>query len=229
MSDRKGIAYGVGTGPGDPELMTLMACRIIRENDVIAVPGKDPKSSAAYRIAVQAVPELADKELLAIDMPMTKDADVLRESHDKAAAAVEEILAGGRNVVYLTLGDPSIYSSFSYIQHILEADGYDTKSVPGITSFCAAASALNVPLVEWNEALHILPALHNADKDLLSSPGSYALMKSGHRMSEVKELLAGSDREVLAVENCGMDGEKIYRSLNEIPDEAGYFTLLIAK
>lgn len=229
MGDRKGIAYGVGTGPGDPELMTLRACRIIKDNEVIAVPGMDPKSSTAYRIAVKAVPELAGKELLAIDMPMSKDADVLRESHDKAAAAIEEILEGGRNVVYLTLGDPSIYSSFSYIQHMLDEDGYDTEIVPGITSFCAAASALNVPLVEWKEALHILPALHVTDEAAFGSLGNYVLMKSGHRMGEVKALLSDSDREVLAVENCGMDGEKVYRSLDEIPDEAGYFTLLIAK
>ena len=63
MESKKGIAYGVGVGPGDPELMTLKACRLIRENDVIAVPGRSPKAAVAYKIAAAAVPETADKEL----------------------------------------------------------------------------------------------------------------------------------------------------------------------
>ena len=68
----RGTAYGVGVGPGDPELMTLKAVRMIRENDLFAVPGKDPKQSVAYKIAVQAAPELADKEIISIYMPMVK-------------------------------------------------------------------------------------------------------------------------------------------------------------
>ena len=81
----KGIAYGVGVGPGDPELMTLKACRLIRENDVIALPGKEPKETVAYQIAVQAVPELADKELIPVYMPMVMDRQVQRENHRKGA------------------------------------------------------------------------------------------------------------------------------------------------
>ena len=80
MDDKKhrGIAYGVGVGPGDPELMTLKACRLIRENDVIAVPGKVPQDAVAYKIAVQAVPELAEKELIPVYMPMVKDRAVIK-------------------------------------------------------------------------------------------------------------------------------------------------------
>ena len=79
----KGTLYGVGVGPGDPELMTLKAVRMIRENEIIAVPGADVKDTVAYKIAVQAVPELADKELLPIYMPMTHDAKELEENHEK--------------------------------------------------------------------------------------------------------------------------------------------------
>lgn len=229
MSARRGRLYGVGTGPGDPELMTLRACRIIRENEVIAVPGKDPKSSVAYGIAVKAVPELAGKELLTIDMPMTKDREALRTSHAEAAAVIEEILDAGRNVVYLTLGDPSIYSSFSYIKHIVEADGYETKMVSGVTSFSTAASALNVSLAEWDEPLHIVPAFHSAEEGLLNYPGNFVLMKSAGKIREVKDLLSDSGLEVMAAENCGMEGEKVYGSIDEIPGDAGYFTLVIAK
>ena len=231
MDDKKqkGITYGVGVGPGDPELMTLKACRLIRENDVIAVPGKVPEDSAAYKIAVQAVPELADKELIPVYMPMVKDRAVIRQSHAEAAALLEGYLDSGRNVVYLTLGDSTIYCTFSYIQHILEADGYDVKLVSGIPSFCAAAARLGVSLTEWNESLHIMPALHNTHEGALEWPGNYVLMKSASRMPEVKKMLSSSGYEVIAAENCSMENEKLYRSVDEIPDDAGYFTLIIAK
>ena len=229
MTDKKkGIAYGVGVGPGDPELMTLKACRLILENEVIAVPGKIAEDSVAYRIAAGAVPELDSKELIPVYMPMVSDSELIARSHRTAADTIEKYLDEGRNVVYITLGDSTIYCTFSYIQHLLESDGYETELVPGITSFCAAASALNVSLTEWNEPLHVIPALHNTDASL-NWPGNYVLMKSASRMHEVKEMLSHTDLEVQAVENCSMDNEKIYRSLDDIPDDAGYFSLIVAK
>ena len=231
MDDKKhrGIAYGVGVGPGDPELMTLKACRLIRENDVIAVPGKVPQDAVAYKIAVQAVPELAEKELIPVYMPMVKDRAVIKESHAKSAALLESCLDSGRNVVYLTLGDSTIYCTFSYIQHILEADGYEVELVSGIPSFCAAAARLGVSLTEWNESLHVMPALHNTHEETLEWPGNYVLMKSASRMPEVKKMLSASGYDVIAAENCSMESEKLYRSVDEIPDDAGYFTLIIAR
>ena len=188
----RGIAFGVGVGPGDPELMTLKACRLIRENEVIAVPGKIPQESVAYRIAAAAVPELSEKKLLPVYMPMVKDRAVIEESNRKV----------------------------SYIQHLLEKDGYEVQLVSGITSFCAAAATLGTSLAEWNQPLHIIPALHYIE-DALEWPGNYVLMKSASRMSDVKKNLLHSDLIVQGVENCTMDNEKIYRSLEEIPDEAG--------
>ena len=125
----RGILYGVGVGPGDPELMTLKAVRMIRENEVIAVPGAEAKETVAYQIAVQAVPELADKELLSIYMPMTHDAKELEENHRKGAKALEEVLDQGKDIVFLTLGDPTIYSTFSYLQKRVEDDGYEVVSL----------------------------------------------------------------------------------------------------
>lgn len=224
----KGIAYGVGVGPGDPELMTLKACRLIRENRVIAVPGKEPKDAVAYKIAVQAVPELADKELVAIEMPMVMDREKQLEAHRAGARRIAEYLDQGENVVYLTLGDATVYCTFTYLQTILEAEGYRTELVNGIPSFCAAAARLNIPLIEWNEQLHIIPAAHKTDVKL-DQPGQYVLMKSASHMKDIKEQLKESGRSVQAVENCSMPDEKIYRSVDEIPDDAGYFSLIIAK
>ena len=224
----RGTAFGVGVGPGDPELMTLKAVRLIRENDVIAVPGKVATESVAYQIAAAMVPELKDKELLPIHTPMTRDRALMAEEHRKGARLLEQYLDQGKNVVYLTLGDPTVYCTFSYLQHFLEADGYPVELVSGIPSFCAAAARLKTPLTEWDEPLHILPAAHRT-ADPLDLPGTYVLMKSASHMAEIKALLRRSGRDVSAVENCSMDSEKIYRSVEEIPDDAGYFSLIVAK
>lgn len=223
-----GILYGTGVGPGDPELMTLKAVRLIRENEVIALPGPIPEETVAYQIAVQAVPELADKTLVSVNMPMTHDREEINKNHEKAADLLEDYLKKGQNVVFLTLGDPTIYSTYLYVQKKISARGYETRLASGITSFCAAAARTNTSLVEWNEQLHILPAVHRLDSRLEQS-GNYVLMKSGRKMNQVKEILAESGRDVIMVENCGMKNEKIYRGIEEIPDDAGYYSLIIAK
>ena len=224
----KGIAYGVGVGPGDPEYMTLKAIRLIKENDVIAVPGKVAKDAVAYKIAAAVVPELADKELVPIYMPLVKDRELIDAEHKKAAKLVESYLDQGRNVVYITLGDSTIYCTFSYIQHYLEADGYPVELVAGIPSFCAAAARLNTPLTEWDEPLHVLPAVHKLEDDLALG-GNYVLMKSASQMAKVKDMLRRSGRKAVMAENCSMENEKLYHSIDEIPDDAGYFSLIIAK
>ena len=224
----RGKAYGVGVGPGDPELMTLKACRLIRENEVMAVPGKVPQDAVAYKIAAAAVPELAAKTLIPIYMPMVRDRELIAKSHREAADTIEKYLDEGKNVVYLTLGDSTIYCTFSYIQQILEDEGYEVELVSGIPSFCAAAARLGISLTEWNEPLHVIPGLHNTE-GTLEWPGNYAIMKSASKMPQVKAMLARSGYDAQAVENCSMETEKVYRSLEEIPDEAGYFSLIIAK
>lgn len=224
----KGRLYGVGVGPGDPELMTLKAVRLIEENEVIAVPGEKVQETVAYKIAVQAAPVLAKKEFLPLHMPMTHDRQEMDKCHEEGAKAIEAVLDTGKNVVFLTLGDPTVYSTFTYVQKKVIRDGYETELVSGITSFCAAAARLNISLTEWNEPLHVQPAVHRLESEL-DQPGTYILMKSGKKMKQVKEILERSGREVCMVENCGMENEQIYKNLQEIPDDAGYYSLIIAK
>ena len=224
----KGIAYGVGVGPGDPELMTLKAVKLIKENDVIAVPGKVPQEALAYKIAAGAVPEIAEKKLVPICMPMVKDRALIEAAHKEGAALIESYLDQGKNVVYITLGDSTVYCTFSYLQHILEADGYQVELVSGIPSFCAAAARLGISLTEWDEILHIVPGVHSI-QEVEALKGNCVLMKSASHMKEVKEELAKTGRDVKAAENCTLENEKLYKSLEEIPDDAGYFTLIIAK
>lgn len=223
-----GILYGVGVGPGDPELMTLKSVRLIKESDIIALPGNEPKKTVAYQIAAAAVPELAEKQLIPVYMPMTHDKEEQRRCHDEGAKKIEAYLKNGEDVVFLTLGDSAIYSTFTYIQQIVEKDGFQTQLVSGIPSFCAAAARVNKPLAIWNEQIHIFPAIHNLSEDLPAA-GTCVLMKSGSKMNQVKEIIKNSGRDAMMVENCGTKDEQVYFHVDEIPDTAGYYSLIISR
>lgn len=241
-----GILYGIGTGPGDPELLTLKAVRTVRSCDVIAIPVSDrtyadlqsepdeqtlqgyQKKCVAYQIALQEIPEMEDRKKIYLPMPMVKDSSVLEQAHTKAAKIVAEELAAGRNIAFLTLGDPSVYSTFLYVKRKIEESGYQTKMISGIPSFCAAAARLGIGLSENSEELHIFPASYQI-KEGLACQGTKVLMKAGKKMPEVKESLKKSGGQVYMVTNCGMQGEQVCRGTEQIPDEAGYYSLVIVK
>ncbi len=225
---KTGTLYGIGIGPGDPELLTLKAVRQIRECAVIAVPGKSPKDSVAYRIAVQAVPEIENKKLVAVDMPMTKNRAALDAFFQAGADMLEEYLRAGEDVAFLTLGDVTIYSTYLYLYPRIQERGYATAMINGIPSFCAAAARLNEGLAEGAEEIHIIPATYQTERSL-AFPGTKVLMKAGRQMEKVKELLKGADLTVSMVENCCMEGERVCRSLEEIGETPGYYSLIIAK
>lgn len=227
----QGKLYGVGVGPGDPELLTLKALRLIKENEVIAVPGKDIQASVAYQIVKGAYEELDKKTLIPVAMPMTKDPQVLKANHDKAADQVESYLKEGKNVVFLTLGDTTVYSTYLYVHKRILERGYEAEIVSGITSFCAVAARLNMGLVEADQPLHVIPATYKAQEmdEILKLPGTKVLMKTGKKMKQVKESIEKSGQKAVMIENCGMPSEKIYRSAEEIPEDSGYYSLIIVK
>ena len=224
---QKGTLYGVGVGPGDPELLTLKAVRLIRHADVIAAASRVPEEALSYRIAIQAVPSLAEKEKIGIDLPMTRDPLALRRAWEKGADILASILDTGRSAVFLTLGDSSIYSTFSYLAGILKGRGYPAEYISGIPSFCAAAAACGLPLSEWDESIHIIPALHG-EADAEIPEGTRVYMKAGKDLGKLRDRLLERGMSLAAAENCGLENEKVYRD-EEIPDQAGYFTILIAK
>ena len=227
----KGKLYGVGVGPGDPELLTLKALRLIKDNEVIAVPGKEIQTSVAYQIVKGAYEELDEKTLIPVAMPMTKDPQVLKANHDKAADQVESYLKEGKNVVFLTLGDTTVYSTYLYVHKRILERGYEAEIVSGITSFCAVAARLNMGLVEADQPLHVIPATYKAQEmeEILKLPGTKVLMKTGKKMKQVKESIEKSGQKAVMIENCGMPSEKIYRSAEEIPEDSGYYSLIIVK
>ncbi len=224
----RGTLYGVSVGPGDPELMTLKAVRVIKECQVIALPNESLEDCVAYRIALGAVPEIAEKEILCLPMPMTKEKEVLENCHQKAAKTIRERLAKGENVAFLTLGDATVYSTCLYVyQRVLQA-GEKAEIVSGVPSFCAVSAKLNRALVSGSEELHVLPATYQIEEGLNLS-GVKVLMKSGKKISAVKELLIKEHKEAAGVLRCGMDGEKIYHSAEEIDEDAGYYSLFIVR
>jgi len=222
------IFYGVGVGPGDPELLTLKALRMMREADILAVPGRDRDSSLAYRIALGADQSLADKECLCIPMPMTKDAKKLDESHAAGAKRICEQLAAGKSVAFLTLGDPTVYSTYLYLQKRVKQAGYRTQIVSGIASFLAAAAAFDIGLVEQRDQLHIIPSTYGVEQALGLS-GTKVLMKAGKQMGAVKAAVSQTADDIYMIENCGMENECMIYGAQELPEDAGYYSLIIVK
>lgn len=230
---KTGKLYGVGVGPGDPELLTLKAVRLIRACHAVAVPGARKEETAAYQIVKQTVPEVEQKECLALTMPMTKDRERLEESHRAAFSILRKALDQGKDVAFLTLGDPCIYSTYLYMHKRAVEAGYQTEIVSGIPSFCAVSAKLGQGLAEQSQTLHIIPSTYGAEEGM-QLPGTRVLMKAGKKLCRVKEQIQqeiskGKELQVSMVENCGMPGERVYRNLEEMPEEAGYYSLTIVK
>ena len=152
----RGKLYSVGIGPGDPELMTLKAVRLLKECDVVALPKGDGDIMTAKNIVNQIV-NIDEKEQVVIYMPMTKDKDALAKAHQEGADTITKLLDEGKNVVFITLGCPTVYATCIYVHKLVLKAGYDAELVAGVTSFCAVAAKLNVSLCEKAEPLIILP------------------------------------------------------------------------
>ena len=141
----KGKLYGVGVGPGDPELLTKKAERVLREADVVAVPDKGAGEKTALNIVADIV---GGKELLYCPTPMVRDRAVLDGCYEKIADDICALLDAGKVVAFITLGDPTVYSTYIYVHKKVLARGYAAELVPGVPSFCAVAARLNTSLCE---------------------------------------------------------------------------------
>jgi precorrin-2 C(20)-methyltransferase len=224
-----GVLYGIGVGPGDPELMTLKAVRLIKECDVIGIPSEDTDSCTAYKIADGAVEGLDKKEIMYAPIPMTTDRAELKKAYDDCCSRIEKLLDEGRDVAFLTLGDPTIYSTYMTVHNKITQNGYKAELVSGVPSFCAVAAKLGIALGSRKENIHILSGYYNADR-LAEYDGTRVLMKSGGKVDEVKNKILNTDNvTACAVTNCGMDDEEICFDIENLRDDAGYFTTIIVK
>ena len=238
----KGTFYGIGVGPGDPELITVKALKIIKSCPVIAAPrtgnGDMVALDIVWRTGVLAgtakIAEESDKKILAMDFTMDKDPAKRKENYRKNAEAAARYLDNGQDVAMVTLGDVSLYSTVHYIADELISRGYEIIMVPGVPSFSAAAASLAIPLAEMDAPVHIIPSVRNNSDDYLDLPGTKVLMKAGrhlHRTLDELDRRGLLDVTSLAV-NCGMDDEILIKKLGDnepLPDKTGYFTTVIVR
>ena len=223
----KGKLYGVGVGPGDPELVTRKAERILRQADVVAVPDKGAGEKTALRIVEDLV---EGKELLYCPTPMIRDREKLDACYEQIAGDICALLDNGRTVAFITLGDPTVYSTYIYVHKKVLARGYDAELIPGVPSFCAVAARLNTSLCEGAERLLIVPASHEA-ADCLDVKANKVFMKAGKAIGELRDLLAerGLLDRASMVANCGMEGEAVYPRFADMEDGTGYFSVVLVK
>ena len=242
MEKKRGTFYGIGVGPGDPELITVKALKIIKSCPVIAAPRTGNGDMVALDIVWRTgilsesaeIAEEFDKKILAMDFTMDKDPAKRKENYRKNADAAARYLDNGQDVAMVTLGDVSLYSTVHYIADELKSRGYEIIMVPGVPSFSAAAASLAIPLAEMDAPVHIIPSVRNNSDDYLDLPGTKVLMKAGrhlHRTLDELDRRGLLDVTSLAV-NCGMDDEILIKRLGDdepLPDKTGYFTTVIVR
>lgn len=226
----KGILYGVSTGPGDPEHMTLKALRCLERVPVIAAPRTRGRNSRALDI-VRANVDISGKEIAYLDFSMKKDADVLESTHQQQAKQIEAFLKEGKDVAMLNIGDASLFGTWCYIRDLVEADGFDSVTIPGVTSFCAVAAELGQSLTTMADPLVIIPGSFENVSGELDRPGTKVLMKSGSALGQVKQLLIEkglADRSSM-VADCGLPNQRVFRDIRESSDNEGYFVTILVR
>ena len=223
----KGKLYGVGVGPGDPKLMTYKAVETIQKCQVVAVPKSGNSEQVALNIAKEFI---KNQTLIDCYMPMIRDKEALRKQHEEVVSELKGYLDKGQDIAFLTLGDPTIYSTYMYIHRLIKEMGYETEIIPGISSICSVAAALNDSLCEGSDCLHIIPASYKGKEDYLDLEGTKVLMKTGKSMEKVKQHLKekGLYEKAQAVECASMPNEKIHESLDTV-EESSYFSVIVVK
>lgn len=227
----KGKLYGIGVGPGDPELMTLKARRLIEECDIVAVPvKKEGEDSVALNIARGAV-QVPEEKVRRVLFTMNKDKEKREACRQAAAETIMGYLDEGHSVAMPVLGDVGIYSTYSYVHKRLIKAGYEVEMISGIPSFCAGASRANISIVEGNEGFGVIPSLKGIDQvqKAMEVFDNLVIMKVGSHVKEVYEILKarGKEDHAIIISNVGMEGEYVGPLL---PDkEYGYFTTMIIK
>jgi len=214
--------------PITPQQNTKMRLRMRLLAAVLAVPDKGSGEKTALTIAG----ELAEgKEILLCDAPMVRDEAALDAAYEANADRVCALLDGGKDVAFLTLGDPTVYSTYLYLHRKVTARGYEAEIIPGVPSFCAVAARLGAALCEKSERLLIVPASHKDVDDCLDVDANLVFMKAGREIGALKEKLAekGLLERASMVANCGMEGEAVYPRFAELIDGSGYFSVVLVK
>lgn len=223
-----GTLFLVGTGPGDPELLTLKAVRILRNAEVIAFPQKAGEPSLSFRIAQGHLNPNA--KLLPIDIPMAIEREPAQAAYDRLADVLLDHLRSGRNAAYLCEGDPMFYGSAMYLVGRIAPEAR-VEIVPGVTSLTASAAAIGRPLAARNEILKVLPA--PLDDEILRAElvrtEAVAIIKVGRHFDRVRKLLVetGHAAGAVIVEHATGEKQRITPLLDFATDDHPYFSAIL--
>ena len=222
-----GRLYGLGLGPGDPELLTVKAVRILGTVAVVAYPALEDGDSFARSIAAAHLRPGVDEIVMRV--PMSTDPKAAIAAYDKAAVDIAAALAAGNDVAVLCQGDPFFYGSFMYVHERL-AGRFAVEVVPGVTSLTAVAAAGGRPLVARNETLAVLPATLPEEtlSDRLAGADAAAIVKLGRHLPKVRSVLTriGRAADAVYVERASLPQQRV-ASLAQAPDEAPYFSMVL--
>jgi len=222
-----GTLYGLGVGPGDPELVTLKALRILRACPVIAYLAANESESFARSIVAEHLP--GGQTELAIRIDMGAPASEGQAIYDRAAEDLAEHLAAGRDVAMPCEGDPFFYGSFQYLFTRL-AGRFPVRVVPGVSSLTATAAAVPVPLTSRNDVLTVLPAPLDAAvlKERLAATDAAAVMKLGRHFDKVRAVIdeLGLTARALYVERAGLPEQRVL-PLAEVRPPVPYFSMIL--
>lgn len=227
----KGKLIGIGVGPGNTELLTLKAAKVLKTVPVVFSPkSSKEKESIALSIVRPILEERKDyKRLMLVEpiFPMIEDKEELEKIWTSASELIAQYLDSGRDVAFITLGDTSIFSTYSYVQKRLMGR-YEIETIPGITSFTACAAARNKALVEQNDILTIVPKIDDRLEQVLDYSDSVVLMKASRNTSELESTIESKNRpkEIYSVQNCTRENEKIIEGFS---NEKPYLTTTIIK
>jgi len=228
-----GKLFGVGVGPGDPELITIKAVRVIKEADIIFTAASTKNT---YSLAVEiASPYISvSAQIKTLSFPMTKEVKEVEEAWINNAKQIAKVLKQGKNAVFLTLGDPTTYSTFGYILKKMGCimPEADIETIPGITSFHAASARLNRILVEGEESLLVTSGAYGGDRIRhINGVENVAIVKAYKNIQDINKALkeTGLDKKSVAVSKCGRKNEQIIEDLDKLEKRApDYWTLILA-
>jgi precorrin-2/cobalt-factor-2 C20-methyltransferase len=235
MNKKIGTLYGIGVGPGDPDLITLKSVKILNRVQVVFAASSTKNShSLAVNIAKPHIPKTSSIRMLSF--PMTKDEKETRKAWAENAGIIINELIQGKDAAFITVGDSMTYSTYGYIlNHIKASAPYITiESIPGITSYQAAAARLNTPLVEGEESLLVTSGVKGGDRlrQFSVKPENVILMKAYRNVKDIVCAVdeAGLFQDCVGISKCGLPGEEIVTDLKEFAIRPpNYWTLIIAK
>ena len=230
MKNITGQIWGIGVGPGDPDLMTLKALRILKEADVIAYPAPAGADSLVRSIAEPHIP--AGAEEFVISTPMDVARYPAQDVYDWATGEIGKMADAGKSVAILCEGDPFFYGSFMYLYSRLSGS-YEVKVIPGVSSVNACAAELGIPLAARSDVISAIPATLDAEtmEARLRAADTASIIKAGRHLKKVKRVLEslGVSDNAMYIERATMDNQRILPLSEVSEDTAPYFSMIIVR